>query len=178
MRNRCETCDTKKNTTPSSVLRKHGQRTVVGACGQRPEYACTIYVVYSPSCCSSCTLTPTYADLLQAVSVGFPLITSSILGRNIQNDVKNWYACLYMHMPHSTLDACPTEWLLYAAARLAQISNKTSATGLQHVYAVFAQAACLPILTFTIFNLVRPSSNTSASVGTNTSDNQAGSRRE
>ncbi|KAL0050405.1 hypothetical protein WJX82_010648 [Trebouxia sp. C0006] len=32
-----------------------------------------------------------------AVSVGFPLITSSILGRNIQNDVKNWYK--YLRQP-------------------------------------------------------------------------------
>ncbi len=73
---------------------KHGQRTVVGACGQLSESACIIRVVHSSGCYSFSTLTPTYAVLLQAVSIGVPLISSSILGRNIQSDVKNWYACL------------------------------------------------------------------------------------
>ena len=64
-------------------------------------------------------LTPTYVDLLQAVSVGFPLITSSILGRNIQNDVKNWYASCKCRT------RVPYQWLLDATARLARISNIT-----------------------------------------------------
>lgn len=40
------------------------------------------------------------------------------------------------------------------------------------------QAAYLPGFTFTIPNLVRLSSSMSASIGTNTFDNQAGSRHE
>jgi len=53
-----------------------------------------------------------------------------------------------------------------------------STTRLQHVFATSIQAACQPVLAFTIFNSVRLSSNMSASAGTNISDNQAGSRHE